>query len=1406
MAASLDSRRPGSKAANSADGSRPASGIRGSQLPDVNRRTPQTYGAGTYAAPQISYVSGFNKTIEVGQSSTPNLRRLPDLGQALSGCRSSPNMDIGRRSRPGSAVPDAATTAPMISPFATASAGAQKAAPRWGARRELLVNEKLKIGNASKPQGMTMPASRAHRDEVLEKDRQRQRDLCGWDQQRNFASPARSRVASLFFDGVPGADSASSMLPEPFKQVARPRTRQMPVRTAASIDTGADGAGTSSGSKQPPKGSEGDKFDNADLAFDQQEMADLIAVFDHFATTIRPPGKEVDPLQALQLVTGSTELKRELGQNLDMGSMDVVRELERQGPLILRPMYCRFLLASKLCGQGPESMYKFHELVAAFDEKSCVYGSFPGMSRANLCCLLAKLLVPAPPPGEKKVVAVAPDAPKDENLVHFFSTILPTIKKDTDERRKRLDNLFKRTPAVESKEVPPSILEEVTLESLWPPLPPRGITQVELPGYLTGVRQWEDELGNQSAFRLTALRAHTEAVVRGEMICSQLLEPEVLHFATRFRPLFKTLFTAYYDAPSPEPASLLPRTRSKMEVHPELGPNKKVVDSGEDQHAIGLGHMSFVAFFRFCVDFGLFPQHANFEEIVSVYSDSECVRRLPSPDDLLFNRLMEESQEQAKADADKQKRPRRPSAQSDTNSKASSKPGSRMGSRPQTSDGKAPKRSKKLEEVITKATAAAIVHVELSMPKADLRFFERPMALMSPFEIKTLSFFAAIDEWLGERFCRLPDVKVKTDEDEADVQQAQDELKKVTVNAAMYAANLDEKGEWIPDPEARSMREDEARIAVKAAMKLAQSGAECALSSLSRAIQVTPQGLLDVIAPLKAVYKPGKEEATQMFRLLLAGPDENGHYGEAEEAPGSKPPTMPVFQLDKVLRKAADTIEKARRWSCALMSTASERTLAEKECFDFFEAISDKLFENSKWMDGEVEDIFADVVELTPEVLISKARSLGIPDDLHPKQEDLAHLLVEVVGRREATMDRSLGYRAIALMLEGRYREQHKKLNNRLQCQTHSSMETLRQAEGPKEVVFGLAAFVECLIKLCLHRLGAKGWSDIQRGSPAWWKCTWMLTLLNGKFTEKLTSMRFEKAIFEMAMSNDGSWEDAFADTVGVGMFHYGDKTSSGKHVPRQESLSSIDGLSECSSQDSGTSAGRKSRNSLSTPTGAKKNELVGTPRETASNAGTSDAGASKSGATKSRSHRSKAGKKRKKAKVPQIDKGPNVDAEVWWRKMQSGRILNLVSRNVTPMEWLSYESADMFETANMESAAPKQSTLMASRSIITPAKSSSMPSSGPEHQKELGPCEQCGEKPSPSGWGNPSCVQCGGVESICLPIESHMFCELLNTYLPPPDPLDEMAEEREYQESKTGSRAGSKRTSLDGWVPPKSP
>jgi hypothetical protein len=66
---------------------------------------------------------------------------------------------------------------------------------------------------------------------------------------------------------------------------------------------------------------------------------------------------------------------------------------------------------------------------------------------------------------------------------------------------------------------------------------------------------------------------------------------------------------------------------------------------------------------------------------------------------------------------------------------------------------------------------------------------------------------------------------------------------------------------------------------------------------------------------------------------------------------------------------------------------------------------------------------------------------------------------------------------------------------------------------------------VECLLKLALHRLGSKYSSEIQRGSPSWWKCAWLLTLLGTAFRERTLQNQYERST-ERLIGNTGAIPD----------------------------------------------------------------------------------------------------------------------------------------------------------------------------------------------------------------------------------------------------------------------------------------
>jgi len=457
----------------------------------------------------------------------------------------------------------------------------------------------------------------------------------------------------------------------------------------------------------------------------------------------------------------------------------------------------------------------------------------------------------------------------------------------------------------------------------------------------------------------------------------------------------------------------------------------------------------------------------------------------------------------------------------------------------------------------------------------------------------------------------------------------------------------------------------------------------------------------------------------------------------------------------------------------------------------FFREISKKLFERSQWMDGKLEDVFADCHELSPAILLAKAAELGISPESCPSSEDLVSLLDEVTGKREGLHNKRLAYRCITLTLEGQAQEQMKQLSQSMSCLSTGGNTAVR----PKELlstdghitVFGLAAFEECVLKLGLHRLSFKGNSNVQRAAPAWWKCTWLLTLLQGSFSQSMAKDVHEKKIAELAA--EGNWEDAFSDTIGVGlprkhpMTSYVERNASpSKHNSSKSSdggSSSKESVRRTKDRKTSSKSDRDERESVSgdavatrttgrktTGPGSVASEntpMVATRSQGRRNsmalsvAGTSPAG------TSSLAEVPLNGKLSRRAMG--LSGKINTDAEVWWRKLHMGRIEGCLPWNMAPLTSLAMQSPHLFEGENAEAQ-------------IT-------------HIARIGPesvCPTCNEKIAASGWGNPSCSDCNCVEDICLPMKGHIFADLLNVQLPQP-----LAKAPEDEEIRPGSAASIK-------------
>ncbi|CAE8735730.1 unnamed protein product, partial [Polarella glacialis] len=861
------------------------------------------------------------------------------------------------------------------------------------------------------------------------------------------------------------------------------------------------------------------------ILLEPNELAKLVRVMDSYVGLVTPPDFRVPNLEEkLKATRGSsftfappmwalsTTMQSDAGATggVIAGAADAGPLKDKDGPTVLRPIFCRFLLASKICG-GKDSKLSYHECVAAFDEHATRYEAFSGMPRNMLLRVLAGIIMP---PDKEEILSsniLFDKIHKVPELVDFFAKKLTAAQAHYAVRRVRLDDRILQIPPVSDEGQPKrsSSLERSRMQKtpespthgeatstadlglslgskapvVWPPLPPRYVSERDLPAWTMGIRQWEEELSQQSASQLRSLYAHTATVVRGECLSSQLLEPEVLHFATRFRPLFTRLFTEYADERSKEPTIA------------------KAVAVQISLKACDCDSMSFAAFFRFCADFELFPRHASFEEIKQIYDDAEATYEKPQSD---------------------------------------------------------------CQEVRKKISAQASAAAAAALPKVDYGVFDKPVSSMESLELQIVFFFAAVDEWLCSRFMRLADV-VASRMPEALVEieepppakgrrqsssSMKSELKSATRMSEM--PSLQERrpsgGQAkVPEKTSDGKRQTKAQVEAEEAAAKAKAAEEAAAKAKAErearppVVQVAPSLGLSARMFLELAAPPGpavisEAELDRAFRLLLSGKVP----GEAPQGPLLT--EISVYQLDKALLKARQACERYRLTCCSIFRSEQEQSATEKTCCRFLEGLDQQLLDRARWDDvqgldgkaGEAAgfnpvDVFdGSNQEVTAQILLDKAESLGYCPELQPTPEELAELMVQVGGRADGTgaMSKQLVYRLLVIAEERRQSQRNTVLRGRMMLVARrekkvqggaAAVAARAEAVAKEKRVFGCSAFVECLLKLVLHRLGSKGLSEIQRGAPAWWKCTWLLTLLGGRFNERVRLHRHEQSLLTLS-------------------------------------------------------------------------------------------------------------------------------------------------------------------------------------------------------------------------------------------------------------------------------------------------
>lgn len=774
--------------------------------------------------------------------------------------------------------------------------------------------------------------------------------------------------------------------------------------------------------------------------------------------------------------------------------------------------------------------------------------------------------------------------------------------------------------------------------------------------WMHGIRQWEEVHNNQSPLQMHALRAHTESVLRGELLAGQLLEPEVLHFATRFRPLFHRLFTAYADeCAAGSDYFLRPEALEQVAAGLRGEPPKK-------------DRMSFPSFFRFCVDFEIFPKHGSFEEIYQLYGDAETVEEPPAPE------VVEPPLEKPPTAATFLRIPG-----GSTDKRASTSRGSSRVASPASMDRPSPmastkegkeasaSRRKAAQAAATAAAAAAAAAAIAALPKVHLDFFQKRLNEMSEFELQTVAFLAGIDEWLSDRSTRLADqvsvilgnagtledLEARRCKDNDDTAQfrigllAQDKQRAASVQSHLRQQTPERRASVVSN-------RSEATSCVPSMCGDKRDRPQTSPTVLPPTKTLSARELRDLASQTGPPLLGELSQIERIFRFLITGVDDQSATGPA--------PDIPVFQLDKAIRAASEAY--ARFLMCGPgMLDPKDPAGSEAMCCQFIKAFVKALADRASWDGGRAEDVFAGKQELSPVQILEMAETLGVDPDIRPPKEALGSFIQLFGANPMGVMSRPQFYMMLCTAQETRklqLKAATRARSSLLSTVVPTSQSPVEAASGqglrmPASSGFGLSAFVECLLKLALHRLGSKGQSDIQRGSPAWWKCTWLLTLLGGSFGACVRQKRFAEGLL---------------------------KLSEGVQKPQPPRQQLHHQLHHQRGPSNSTSS-NKTENKLK-------------------------------------------------------------ELHLWWDRIRTSSL----PKYLTPLERLAIQEPDIFDPANAEE-------------VIQPEVAGTLAATWP--------CEVCQEPRSPSGWGNPACIYCSGVEEYCLPIEKHLFAALLKTTPRPP-------------------------------------
>jgi len=300
-------------------------------------------------------------------------------------------------------------------------------------------------------------------------------------------------------------------------------------------------------------------------------------------------------------------------------------------PLISRSSFCRLLCALNGLSAHAGDPTQFVRAVAVFDSMADLipnrWGQHLGCGNLSaiwldvdggraetpVCLLFSKLihdmamdLGPKPEYGARL----------EKTRERFFGVLLPEAAQYAEERASRLrgrkqgerphDNadmvshgsnkgtLSVRT--IKRKQLEPDLMGKTASSSVSRGAPPHhhGLRKEKTKAKAQIAQTEEEEVEADPSPKTNPLYGNAFAVLKGEVLATQLLEPEILHFVAEFSVLFRPLFCAYSD-----------------------------VTAGPARCGGERSHMTLRALIRFCHDFNFFPTRVDLQTIEWLYRSGE---------------------------------------------------------------------------------------------------------------------------------------------------------------------------------------------------------------------------------------------------------------------------------------------------------------------------------------------------------------------------------------------------------------------------------------------------------------------------------------------------------------------------------------------------------------------------------------------------------------------------------------------------------------------------------------------------------------------------------------------------------------------------------------------------------------